>query len=209
MFDASTINGYRGPLYNGSTPHGVFTLNVVPEKTCQLNIVNAALEPNYYLAIAYHPLAVAAMDASYVEPFTTDTIYLSPGQTADVLLTTNLSNGKYYMAATVFSVVPEENLGFPHTTTAILQYPIARSSVDPILPVLPVHNETQTRQNFIDNMRSTESVRQAAAVPLSIDRTLRFAVGYALEPNNTCPPLALCQGVYHSRFSAAVNNIYV
>lgn len=187
---------------------GVFTLNVVPGKTYQLNLVNAALEVNFYFAVAYHPLTVVAMDASYVEPFTTDIIYLSPGQTADVLLSTNVSRGRYYMAATVFSIVAQENLDFPHnTTTAILQYPVARSSVSPMLPDLPAHNETETRQNFIDNMRSTESVRQAAAVPLVIQRRLQFTVGYALEPNNTCPPLALCQGVNNSRFSAAVNNI--
>lgn len=186
----------------------VFTLNVVPGKTYQLNLVNAALEVNYYFAIAYHPLTVVALDASFVEPFTTDIVYLSPGQTADVLLSTNLSRGRYFMAATVFSVVPEENLGFPHTTTtAILQYPVPRSSVAPLLPDLPAHNETDTRENFIDNMRSTESVRQAAPVPLLIHRTLEFTVGYALEPNNTCPPLPHCQGVNNSRFSASVNNI--
>lgn len=186
----------------------VFTLNVVPGKTYQLNLVNSALEVNYYFAIAYHSLTVVALDASYVQTFTTDVVFLSPGQTADVLLFTNLTKGAYYMAATVFSIVPEENLGFPHTsTTAILRYPGTRSSVDPLLPDLPAHNDAANRQDFIDRMRSTNTTRQAAAVPLIIDRALQFTVGYALEPNNTCPPLALCQGVNNSRFSAAVNNI--
>ena len=186
----------------------VFTLNVVKEKTYLINLVNSALEVSYYFAIAYHPLTVVAMDASYVQPFTTDVVYLSPGQTADVLLSTNLAKGAYYMAATVFSVVPEENLGFPHTTTtAIVRYPGTRSSVVPLLPDLPAHNETGSRQNFIESVRSTNSTRQAVAVPIIVDRALQFTVGYALEPNNTCPPLALCQGVNNSRFSAAVNNI--
>ncbi|KAG0595723.1 hypothetical protein M758_UG191900 [Ceratodon purpureus] len=206
--DAATINGYPGPLYSKSKPDDVFTLNVVPGKTYQLNLVSAALEVNYYFSIAYHSLAVVAMDATYVQPYTTDVVYLSPGQTADVLLSTNLTKGAYYMAATVFSIVPEEDLGFPHnTTTAILRYPGTRSSAAPLLPDLPAHNDTAIRQDFIDRMRSTNSTRQVAPVPLFIDRPLQFTVGYALEPNNTCPPLALCQGVNNTRFSAAVNNI--
>lgn len=186
----------------------VFKLNVAHGKTYQLNLVNAALEVNYYFSIAHHPLTVVAVDASYVEPFMTDIVYLSPGQTADVLLWTNLTRGSYYMAASVFSIVPEKNLGFPHTTTtAILQYPASRPSAAPILPDLPAHNDTDTRENFISNLRSTPSVLQDSPVPLSIDRSLQFTVGYALEANNTCPPSALCQGVNHTRFSAAVNNI--
>nr|PNR52063.1 hypothetical protein PHYPA_008437 [Physcomitrium patens] len=206
--DAATINGYPGPLYKHSRPHDIFTLNVVPGKTYQLNLVNSALEVSYYFAVANHSLTVVALDASYVRPYTTDFIYLSPGQTADVLLSTNMTRGRYYMAATVFSVVPLKDLGIPmNTTTALLKYPDYRSSVAPILPELPDHNDTGPRQNFIDNLRSINITREQNPVPLAVDRHLMFTVGYALEPNNTCSPYALCQGVNHSRFSAAVNNI--
>lgn len=186
----------------------VFKVKVVPGKTYQLNLVNAALEVSYYFAIANHSLTVVALDASFVRPFTTNIIFLSPGQTADALLSTNLTGGRYYMVAKVFSVVSTEKLKIPGiAATAILRYPDSHSSVGPILPKLPAHNDTQTRQNFIDSMRSANVTLQASAVPLNIHRDLLFTVGHALEPNNTCPPLALCQGVNHTRFSAAVNNI--
>ena len=196
-------------MYMVMDADNVFKLNVVPLKAYQLNLINAALEVSFYFAIANHSLRVVAVDASYVTPFTTATIYLAPGQTADVLLSTNLSGGSYYMAATVVSVVPKGQLDIPDvTTTAILRYPDSLFSGSPIsLPELPAHNDTGAMENFIANMRSANITLEATAVPLVIHRNLLFTVGHALEPNNSCPPLDLCRGINNTRFSAAVNNI--
>lgn len=184
----------------------VFTLNVLPGKTYRLGVINAGLEVNFYFGVANHSLTVVEMDASYVKPFTTDLIFLSPGQTADVLLTTNWTSGRFYMGATIFSIVP--NLTYPNTTTtAIIEYPTFDISKMPNLPTLPAHNDTATRESFLDKIRSVNNTLQTTSVPQSVDRDLLFTVGYAFEPNNSCPPLKLCQGTNNSRYSAAVNNI--
>ena len=63
-----------------------YTLHVESGKTYLLRIINAALNDELFFKIAGHKLTVVEADASYVKPFETDTIFMSPGQTTNVLL---------------------------------------------------------------------------------------------------------------------------
>ncbi|CAL4994644.1 unnamed protein product [Urochloa decumbens] len=84
---ASTINGKVGDLYNcsGALQDG-YVLDVEPGKTYLLRVLNAALFHEYYFRIAGHKFTVVAADANYVNPYTTDILAISPGQTVDALV---------------------------------------------------------------------------------------------------------------------------
>ncbi|CAO2143639.1 unnamed protein product [Urochloa humidicola] len=97
---AFTINGKVGDLYNcsGVAPDG-YVLDVEPGKIYLLRIVNATLSQEYYLRIAGHKFTVVAADAHYVNPYKTDIIAISPGETVDALVVADAPPGRYYMVA--------------------------------------------------------------------------------------------------------------
>nr|GFB71028.1 laccase-2-like [Tanacetum cinerariifolium] len=103
--DAYTINGVPGPLYNCSSPKETFRLKVKPRKTYLLRLSNAALNDELFYKIKNHKFTIVDADASYVKLFETDTIYITPGQTTNVLFKMkNLnSNAKFLMAARPYS----------------------------------------------------------------------------------------------------------
>lgn len=68
----------------------------MPVKTYLLRIINAALNAELFFKIASHKLTVVEVDAAYVKPFATDTILLAPGQTTNVLLTTDQPMARYF-----------------------------------------------------------------------------------------------------------------
>ncbi|KAF7800901.1 laccase-4 [Senna tora] len=103
--DAHTINGHPGPV-QGCQSQGGFNFKVEQGNTYLLRIVNAALNEELFFKIAGHQLTVVEVDAVYTKPFKTDTIVIAPGQTTNVLLTTNRGTGKYLVAASPFMDAP-------------------------------------------------------------------------------------------------------
>ncbi|XP_066362288.1 putative laccase-11 [Miscanthus floridulus] len=209
--DAYTLNGLPGPTYNCSGASDTFKLRVQPGKTYLLRLVNAALNDELFFAVANHTLTVVQADASYVKPFTADTLVISPGQTMDVLLTAAASPSSP-AAAFAIAVAPYTNTvgTFDNTTAiAVLEYDGApqQSALRSLpRPALPLYNDTGAVANFSARFRSLASAQYPAHVPRTVDRRFFFAVGLGLDPcqsrvNGTC------QGPNGTRFAASMNNV--
>ncbi|XP_077216985.1 laccase-3-like isoform X1 [Tasmannia lanceolata] len=202
--DAFTINGQPGDLYNCTSPSDTVIIPVDSGETILLRIINAALNNELFFAIAGHPMTVVGADAAYTKPFTTSVLMIAPGQTTNVLITTNQPPGRYYMAAHAY--VTAQGAPFDNTTTtAILQYKSAGCPTEggqaskPILPSLPAFNDTGSATAFTSRIRSPSRVK----VPTNIDVNLFFTVGLGLI---NCPPGQRCQGPNGTRFTASMNN---
>ncbi|CAJ1970980.1 unnamed protein product [Sphenostylis stenocarpa] len=193
--DAHTINGHAGPV-PGCTSQG-YTLHVESGKTYLLRIINAALNDELFFKIAGHKLTVVEADASYVKPFGTDTIFMSPGQTTNVLLTANQGVGKYLIAVTPFMDAP---IGFDNVTSiATLRYKSTAPYPKTTLTTIPALNATPLTVDFIDSLRSLNSKEYPARVPLTVDHSLFFAITVGLNPCSAC--------LIGSRLVSAINNI--
>ncbi|KAL7173087.1 hypothetical protein ACSBR2_032537 [Camellia fascicularis] len=198
--DAYTINGQPGDLYPCSNK-GTVRFTVDSGETILLRIINAALNQQLFFAVANHRFTVVATDALYTRPFTTSILMLGPGQTTDVLLTTDQTPGHYYMAARAYATA--QNAPFDNTTTtAILKYRTAKTGVPsrPTMPRLPAYNDTATVTAFTSQFRSPFKVQ----VPTVIDENLFFTIGLGLV---NCTPGPRCQGPNNTRFAASMNNV--
>ncbi|MBA0851154.1 hypothetical protein Goshw_014348 [Gossypium schwendimanii] len=193
--DAHTINGHPGPV--PGCPSKGYTLPVKPGKTYMLRIINAALNEELFFKIAGHQLTVVEVDATYVKPFKTDTIVITPGQTTNVLVTTHRGGGKYMVAVSPFMDAPiaVDNV----TATATLHYSGSLTSAAATLTSTPPKNATSVATNFISSLRSLNSKQYPANVPLKIDHSLLFTVGLGINPCPTC--------VNGSRVVASINNV--
>ncbi|KAD4584574.1 hypothetical protein E3N88_22175 [Mikania micrantha] len=205
--DAYTINGLPGPLYNCSSPKETFRLNVRPGKTYLLRLINAALNDELFLKITNHTFTVVDADASYVKPFETDTIFITPGQTSNVLIKTkNLtSNAKFLMAARPYSTAATGT--FDNTTVVgVLEYntnimSFANISIKSLpLPSLPAINDTSFVANWTNKFHSFGT----GNVPQTVQNRFFFTVGLGNDP---CPKNQTCQGPNGTKFAASVNNI--
>ncbi|KAJ7515366.1 hypothetical protein O6H91_22G011700 [Diphasiastrum complanatum] len=200
--DAYTINGQPGPLYKCSTKDA-FVMDVTPGKTYLLRIINAGLNNELFFSVANHTLLVVETDALYTKPFSTKTIFITPGQTMSVLLQANQSIGKYYIAARPYASAV--NASFDNTTTtAILNYQGSSDSAQPILPELPEFNDTAFADHFDSSLRSLPTTDYPVNVPQTVDRSLFFTVGLAVKP---CPLNHTCVGPNGNSLAAAVNNV--
>ncbi|KAE8656779.1 Laccase-22 [Hibiscus syriacus] len=170
--DAHTINGHPGSSPSCSSKGG-YKLAVKPGKTYMLRIVNAS------------------------KPFKTDTIVISPGQTTNVLLTTNSRAGKYLVVASPFmdASIAVDNV----TATATLYYSGSLTSTATTLVSPPPKNATSVATSFTNALRSLNSKQYLANVPLKIDHSLLFTVGLGINPCPTC--------VNGSRVVASINNV--
>ncbi|KAI7735220.1 hypothetical protein M8C21_014682 [Ambrosia artemisiifolia] len=196
--DAHTINGHPGPV-TGCQSQGGFQLSVENGKSYMLRIINAALNEELFFKIAGHKLTVVEVDATYVKPFTTDTIVIAPGQTTNAIITATKSSGKFMMLASPFmdSPIAVDN----KTATATLHYTGTLSTTSTTLTIPPPQNSTSTANNFIDSLRSLNSKKYPANVPLKIDQSLYFTVGLGI---NKCPS---CKAGNGSRVVASINNV--
>lgn len=176
---------------------GGFSLQVDSGKTYMLRIVNAALNEELFFKIAGHELTVVEVDAAYTKPFKTNTILIAPGQTTNVVLSADRATGKYLVAASPFmdSPIAVDNV----TATATVHYSGTATSLATTLTKTPPQNATPVATNFFDSLRSLNSQKYPAKVPLKIDHSLLFTVGLGLNPCSTC--------VNGSRVVAAVNNV--
>ncbi|THF99048.1 hypothetical protein TEA_004362 [Camellia sinensis var. sinensis] len=181
--NAHTINGKPGPLFPRSEKH-TFAMEVEFGKTYLLRIINAALNDEHFFAIAGHSMTVVEIDAVYTKPFTTKAILIVPGQTTNVLVKADQSPKRYFMAARPFMDAPITVDNKP--VTAILQYEGIPNSVLPILPQLPVSNDTKFAMSYNSKLKSLNSPRFPAKVPLQIDRHLFYTIGLGINPCPTC-----------------------
>ncbi|KAL9814802.1 Laccase-16 [Arabidopsis thaliana] len=180
--DAHTINGHSGSISNCPSQSS-YGLPVRAGKTYMLRIINAALNEELFFKIAGHVLTVVEVDAVYTKPYKTDTVFIAPGQTTNVLLTANANAGSNYMvAATTFTDahIPYDNV----TATATLHY-IGHTST--------VSTSKKT------SLRSLNSLEYPARVPTTVEHSLFFTVGLGANPCQSCN-----NGV---RLVAGINNV--
>ncbi|KAH7280492.1 hypothetical protein KP509_37G070300 [Ceratopteris richardii] len=206
--DALTINGQPGDLYNCSSD-GTFVYHVSRGRVYMLRIINAALNFQMYFAIANHTLTVVEADAEYTQELLTDMIILAPGQTTNVLFTTNKSSGDYYIAASVYSTPNAEIVPFPQTpTTAILRYEAAGSGTGQVvLPSFPLANDSSLHVKLSKALKGKQFSEgfYHFDVPQTVDYDLLHTIGYALQ--RCAAPNETCMGQRNIRFRASMNNI--
>ncbi|GLU06880.1 hypothetical protein SLE2022_238680 [Rubroshorea leprosula] len=211
--DAYTINGQPGDLYNCSKS-GTFNIAVHKGLTYLLRIINAALQDVLFFSIADHNLTVVASDASYLKPFSSSFIAISPGQTIDVLLEANQSPNHYYMAARIYTGVTAAGNPDYTTTTAIIKYSGKYTpSSSPILPSLPYYNDSTSFLNFTNSFRSLADAKYPIDVPTVVDVSLDYLFSVTLEfsrivasVNNVSfvnPPIDILQAYYYG-----INGVY-
>jgi len=170
-----------------------------------LRLINSALNDELFFGIANHTLTVVEADASYVKPFTVQTLVISPGQAMNVLLTTAPSPASPAYAMAISPYTNTQGTFDNTTAAAVLEYaptPAAAARSLP-LPALPLYNDTGAVTNFSRNFRSLASAQYPAAVPLAVDRHLLFTVGLGTDP---CPSNQTCQGPNGTKFAASINN---
>lgn len=76
------------------------------KKTYLLRIINAALNNDYWFSVANHKVTVVGADGNYLKPFSTQYLPISPGQTTDVLLTTDQKPGQACKSSLNFWMKP-------------------------------------------------------------------------------------------------------
>lgn len=198
--DSHVINGHPGPLStcaSKASSQGGYNLQVENGKTYMLRIINAALNEELFFKVAGHQLTVVEVDACYTKPFKTNTILIAPGQTTNVLITADQGSGKYLVAASPFmdSPIAVDN----STATATLHYAGTLSTSLTTLTKPPPQNATPVASSFTDSLKSLNSVKYPAKVPLKIDHSLFFTVGLGLNACKTCSS--------GNQVVAAINNV--
>ncbi|KAF7848862.1 hypothetical protein BT93_L1497 [Corymbia citriodora subsp. variegata] len=195
--DAHASNGHPGPI-SICPSQGGLTLPVESGKTYMVRIINAALNGELFFKIAGHQLTIVEVDATYIKPFKTDTIVIAPGQTTNALISTDQSSGKYLVTASPLmdSPIAVDNM----TVTATLHYSGTLAMTSRTLTKTPPQNATAVANNFINSLRSLNSKRYPAKVPLTVDHNLLFTVGLGINP---CPS---CKAENGSRVLAIMNN---
>ncbi|OWM79983.1 hypothetical protein CDL15_Pgr006287 [Punica granatum] len=196
--DAYTINGQPGDFYpcsNGST----YRWHVDYGKTYLLKIVNAAMNAELFLGIAGHNLTIVGMDGSYVKPFVTRYIMISPGRTIDALLTANQTLGQYYIIARQFisAVITYELYDFTNVS-AILQYNGDYTPPEkPEFVTLPNYYNINAAMDFTGRIRSLADEAHPIDVPMNITTKMYItaSLNQFLEPGDTF------------RMSSSMNNI--
>lgn len=182
--DAYTINSQPGDFFPCSSNDTVRFL-VEMGKTYLLRIVNAAMIHTSFFKIAQHNMTVVAMDAVYVQPYTTDVLVIAPGNTIDVLITTDQEEGLYYIGTRVYNSQPDGTQYLNNSATAILQYNGTDNTTStPLLPDFPDYNDTTTAFNFTTALRSLN-----ASVPQTVDVEMYITEGLGLITcsDNSCP----------------------
>ncbi|KAG6393011.1 hypothetical protein SASPL_147241 [Salvia splendens] len=197
--DAFLINGQPGDLHPCSKPD-TFKVKVDHGKTYLFRMINAVMNNIMFFKIANHNITVVGSDGSYTKPFATDYIAISPGQTIDFLLEANQNPSHYYMASRVHSVAGSSS---ENTTTAIVEYTgNYPNSSSPLLPTLPLINDTIASDSFTARLRSLGGKDHPIDVPREVKKTFLFTLSINTFP---CPG---CTGqVAGQRLKASINNI--
>ncbi|KAJ1437314.1 Multicopper oxidase, type 1 [Sesbania bispinosa] len=179
-----------------------YKLKVKQGKTYLLRIINAALNEQQFFKIANHRFTVVALDAGYTEPYDTDVVVVTPGQTTDVLFRTNQKVGFYYMVASPYHTL---NGPFNNSTTrGVVVYHGASSITPPKMPNLPIFNDTPIAHKFYTNITGLVNGPHWVPVPCNVEEHMFITFGVNLDHCNL--PNKTCGGPNGLRFSASMNN---
>lgn len=143
-----------------------------------------------FFAIAGHNLTVVAMDGAYLKPFVTENIMISPGNTLDVLVTTNQSTDyRYYMASRMYCTEDEPVIDF--VGTAILQYRGLDNTSAIVFPTetLPKNLDFAAGTDFTNQLRSLASEDHPISVPTNVTTRMYIVVSMDLLD---CPSTVNC-----------------
>ncbi|KDP35113.1 hypothetical protein JCGZ_11126 [Jatropha curcas] len=202
--NAHTINGYTGVVNSTACSSGkTFRLTVRYGKTYLLRIVNAVMNEEQLFGIANHSLTVVGSDGAYTKPFTTDFLFITPGQTMDVLVKANQSPSKYYMLSSPYF---DSFAEYDDTSVkAIIEYEGKYSAPKSIpLPTLPATNNETAALNFTASLKSLASKEHPVEVPKKITRRIFITIALNILP---CPEGKICKGPLNETISASLNNI--
>lgn len=190
-----------------------FIQTVEKGKTYLLRIMNAALRNELFFAIADHTLTVVEIDAVYTKPFNTKAIMIAPGQTTNVLLTTNQAQDSSSSKMFVMAARPYLTSSFPFdnsTTIGFLNYKSTRNEEikHPLAPYvlpsnLPPMEDTIFATKFSEKLRSLGSSQYPCRVPKKIDKRVITTISLNLQD---CPSNETCKGFRNKRFLASMNN---
>ncbi|CAJ1953267.1 unnamed protein product [Sphenostylis stenocarpa] len=202
--DAYTINGQPGDFYDCSK-EATYRFLVDYGKTYLFRIINAAMNEELFFGISNHNLTIVGIDGSYTKPLNTNFIMIIPGQTMDVLVSTNQPKGLYYVAASAFY---DGNAMYNNsTTTAILHY--SGSYTPPTssipMPMLPAVNSSGTVFNFIKSLRGLASQDHPANVPVNVTRKIYITVSMNELPCQNSK--GSCSGPNGTRLASSLSNI--
>lgn len=200
--DAYTINGRPGDLYPCPL---TYKMKVLPGKTYLLRIINAAINTLQFFKIAQHKMTVVAIDAAYTEPYVTNVVMIAPGQTTDVLLTTDQPLGSYYIAARPYYTNTEE--AYSNTTTTGLLVYHRTTSKTPRMPILPPFDDTPTAHKFSSSLVGLVKSPHWVPVPQNVDEHMFVTLGMGVVPCEEKPMgMGMCKGDMGERMAASMNN---
>ncbi|CAO2152618.1 unnamed protein product [Urochloa humidicola] len=153
---------------------------------CDLRVLNAALFHEYYFRIAGHKFTVVAADANYVNPYTTDILATSPGETVDALVIADAPPGRYYMVA-LPTKSPLAKIQAPtYVTRGMVQYKDSHihsteegdpSGNVPVVPEMPDVLDKMVSFYFHGNLTGLEHPRRLTTVPTGVDERLFLMLG--------------------------------
>ncbi|KAL3735431.1 hypothetical protein ACJRO7_024546 [Eucalyptus globulus] len=199
------INGQYGdfvPCSNETTPHFFVDYG----KTYLLRIVSAVVGTEMFFSIADHNMTVVGMDGAYTKPIVVSYLMIEPGQTMDILVTTNQSPGRYYMAAQRFATEYLAFTKFSHVVaTAIIQYKGNYSLTSPPsfpIDTLPFYHDYSAAASFTHQLRSLATEEYPVDVPYNV--TTRMFITASLN-SLPCPDDSCYMG--DSKLAASLNNI--
>ncbi|XP_021300082.1 laccase-14-like [Herrania umbratica] len=199
--DAYTINGEPGDLYACSN-ETMYSLLVEKGKTYLLRIVNSILNEEMFFAIANHNMTVVGSDGAYVKPFSTDYLFITPGQTMDVLLTANQTASYYYMVLTPFL---DTDSSYDDTTSrALIKYSGNYTTPSTIpTPTFPNISDSISAQLFVVRLKSLADAAHPISVPKNITRQIFMTVSVNLF---ACPNSTGCTVDGDNKLAASLNN---
>ncbi|KAG9146639.1 hypothetical protein Leryth_019674 [Lithospermum erythrorhizon] len=169
-------------------------LKVSKGKTYLLRIINAALDPSRH----NHEFVVVATDASYTNPFRTDVITISPGQTFDVLFTADQSPGLYYLTTSVFVNSDVEIVDIPGTAVVVYEDADTLSAI-PAMPIIPEHTDNDLFYGALRHMTGLVTSPFWEPVPQEIDERMVVTIGLGFQPCSV-NPRKRCPGLKLSKY---------
>ncbi|CAM0146251.1 unnamed protein product [Urochloa decumbens] len=152
-----------------------------------------------YFRIAGHKFTVVAADANYVNPYTTDILAISPGETMDALMIADAPPGRYYMVAlpTKWPLAKIQGPMTTYVTRGMVQYkdshihgteesdPVGNV---PVVPDMPDRHDKMVSFYFHGNLTSLEHPWRPP-VPTDVDEHLFLVLG---EGKTSCRRAQSC-----------------
>lgn len=173
-------------------------------KTYLLRIVNSILNEEMFFAIANHNMTVVGSDGAYVKPFSTNYLFITPGQTMDVLVTANQPSGSYYMVLTPFL---DTDSSYDNTTSRALIKYIGNSKTTQTsnipTPTFPNISDSLPAQLFVVRLKSLADAAHPISVPKNITRQILMTVSVNLF---ACPNSTGCTVAGNNKLAASLNN---